>query len=343
MQVFLFYLNHKFMKNYLDSIGFDVSKNTLDVVMHNSQQHRQFENSLKGFRAIISWINKTKVPLNDILFCFEHTGWYSLQLCWFLQEQGLSFHCVPPLHLKRSLGLRRGKSDKADAFDIARYAWVNREDIILSHAPARELIDLQRMLTLRDQFVKQSTALKNQEHAMKLVAKKTSSDQGLKILTQSLRVQQKLTLKLEKQMEILIIKTPILASNYFLLRSITGIGMILALRLIVHTHNFSRFQSWRQFSAYCGLAPYPFQSGTSIFRNPKTHPICDKHMKSLLTMAAISAIQSDPELKIYYNKRVDEGKNKMSAINIIRNKIVARAFAVVKRQTPFIILAKFAA
>jgi uncharacterized DUF497 family protein len=66
-------------------------------------------------------------------------------------------------------------------------------------------------------------------------------------------------------------------------------------------------------------------------------------MKSLLTMASISALRVDPELKIYYKRRVDEGKPKMSVINMIRNKMLARVFATVNRGTPFITLSKFAA
>jgi len=66
-------------------------------------------------------------------------------------------------------------------------------------------------------------------------------------------------------------------------------------------------------------------------------------MKSLLSMSAISAIQHDLELKLYYQKRVEEGKPKMVALNIIRNKIVSRIFATVKRGTPFLELSKFAA
>jgi transposase len=48
-------------------------------------------------------------------------------------------------------------------------------------------------------------------------------------------------------------------------------------------------------------------------------------------MCAISAIQHNPEMKMYYQKRVLEGKSKMSTVNIIRNKLIARVFAVVKR------------
>jgi transposase len=331
------------MKNYSDSIGIDISKNTLDVALHANKLHQQFENNPNGFRSFLSWLKKSKVSTDSTLFCFEHTGWYCLQLSWFLEDQHLSFHCVSPLHLKRSLGLRRGKSDKADAFDIAHYAWINKEDIKLTQAPTRKLIDLQRMLSLREQLVKQSTSMKNHLHAMKLVTKRAASDPTVVILRKSLLFLQKQLLKIEKQMEQLVNESPDLAVNYNLLLSIKGIGLVLALQLIVHTHNFSRFENWRQFSAYCGLAPYPYQSGTSIYRNPKTHPICDKQMKSLLSMATISAIQCDPELKLYYQRRVDEGKHKMSVINIIRNKLVARAFAVVKRKTPFVELAKFAA
>lgn len=53
-------------------------------------------------------------------------------------------------------------------------------------------------------------------------------------------------------------------------------------------------------------------------------------------MAACSCIQFSEEMKSYYQKRLAEGKSKMSTQNIIRNKIVARVFAVVKRGTPFI-------
>ncbi|MCF6182843.1 MAG: IS110 family transposase, partial [Lutibacter sp.] len=46
---------------------------------------------------------------------------------------------------------------------------------------------------------------------------------------------------------------------------------------------------------------------------------------------------------IYYHKRVEQGKNKMSTINIIRCKLMARAFAAVNRQTPYVNTLKFVA
>ena len=63
--------------------------------------------------------------------------------------------------------------------------------------------------------------------------------------------------------------------------------------------------------------------------------MADKDMKCLLDLAAKTAIQCEPEIKAFYEKRISLGKSKMSTINIVRNKLVGRMFAVVKRQTPY--------
>jgi transposase len=71
--------------------------------------------------------------------------------------------------------------------------------------------------------------------------------------------------------------------------------------------------------------------------------LANKKLKSLLDLCAKSAIQFNPEMKAYYERRVEEGKNKRSTINIIRNKLLARMFAVVQRRTPYVEIMKFAA
>lgn len=50
-------------------------------------------------------------------------------------------------------------------------------------------------------------------------------------------------------------------------------------------------------------------------------------------MAPKSAIQLDSELRIYYKRKVEEGKRKMIALNNIINKLLARIFLVIKRGT----------
>ncbi|SEG50921.1 hypothetical protein SAMN05216253_1261, partial [Bacteroides thetaiotaomicron] len=52
-----------------------------------------------------------------------------------------------------------------------------------------------------------------------------------------------------------------------------------------------------------------------------------------------TAISWDPQMKAYYKRKIAEGKHKASVINAVRAKIIARSFAVIRRQTPFVTLA----
>ena len=49
-----------------------------------------------------------------------------------------------------------------------------------------------------------------------------------------------------------------------------------------------------------------------------------------------TAIQHDKELKAFYERRLATGKSKNSTINIVRNKLILRMFAVINHQTPFV-------
>ncbi len=69
----------------------------------------------------------------------------------------------------------------------------------------------------------------------------------------------------------------------------------------------------------------------------------DRKMKSLPSISSVSAIQHDGELRAYYQRKVAEGKPKMVAINNVRNKLLSRVFAVIKRGTPYVDLCKYAA
>lgn len=334
---------NKEAKQFIESVGIDVSKLTLDVFIYNKKEHRQFANSQKGFNAIQKWIKSEVGNLKDVIYCFEHTGWYCILLSHFLQEQSMFYCCINPLEIKRSMGFQRGKSDKTDSYQIARFAWLRKEELEPSIPMPAKLIELQRLMSLREQLVKQSTALKNLEKGMIVTMEKLTGDTAIKVIKQSLKQIELQVRKVEKGMDELIKSETKMQKNYKLSQSVKGVGKVLAIQMLLHTHNYTRFDEWRQFSAYCGLVPYPYQSGTSINGRRKIHAISDKKMKSLLSMSAISAIQHDSELKMYYHKRVQEGKPKMVALNIIRNKIVSRIFATVKRGTPFVELSKFAA
>ena len=140
-------------------------------------------------------------------------------------------------------------------------------------------------------------------------------------------------------MATLIKTTEELNKSYQKIIRVIGVGPITATQCIAETDNFLKFSNARKFSCHCGLAPFPYQSGCSIRGKSKTHYLSKKALKAVLFKAASCAIQHDPQLKFYYQRKRNEGKHKLSALNAVANKLVMRIYAVVKREEPFVKLA----
>jgi transposase len=141
---------------------------------------------------------------------------------------------------------------------------------------------------------------------------------------------------IEKRILELINQDDELKKIYELITSIKGVGQILATELIVYTHVFSRMNNAKQLACYCGVAPFSHTSGTSIKGRMGTSNFANMNLKSTLHLAALSSTRYVPDLKQYYERKVAEGKSKMSVLNAIRNKILQRVIAVVNRGTPYV-------
>ena len=233
------------------------------------------------------------------------------------------------------MGLVRGKNDKIDASSIAAYGSEKRNKLSINEPGNPQVKRLQMLNSTRRRLVKQRAGL--------ICAIKEYKHIG--ILDKDILIRSQLTMRdgfdrqiqlLEAEIKAIIEKEESIKQNFNLLQSIKGVGKVVATAAIIKTNNFTRFNNARKFSCFCGTAPFEHSSGTSIRGKTRVSHLADKEMKTLLDLAAKSAIQYDKELREYYLKRTYSGKSKMSTINIIRNKILYRMFAVIKRQTPFI-------
>jgi transposase len=318
-------------------IGIDVGKESNEGRIHSSQKFLTFENNTKGFEKFVEWVSKNSSSEKEqLLFAFEHTGLYSFPLAVFLTEKNYVFVLLPGLELKRSMGITRGKDDKMDAKRIAQYAYEKRDSIKPYIMPQEEIIQLKRLLTLRERLVKQCSGYKASLCEYKQFLKKKDNLTLFETQEQMIKYLSKYIEKIDNELSSIIKKNDQLKQMYDLIVSIKGVGPQTALFMISYTHGFTRFETWRQFASYCGVAPFPYQSGISIRGRTKVNNLANKKIKSLLDLCAKSSIQFNMEMKMYYEKRVNEGKTKMGTINIIRNKILSRIFATVRRGTPYV-------
>ena len=327
-----------------DVIGIDVSKLTIDAYIELGQTHAVFSNNTKGFNQLVKWIKKhISCQIEEVLICFEITGLYSLQLASFLAKKNIDFVMENPIQIKRSMGLVRGKDDCVDSKRIAEYAYMRKDKIKLTKLPSHELIKIQNLLSLRERMVKQKAGYQASLGEYKRVLVQQQEKDFFQMLNTIINSLKKQIHKAEKALLKIINSNKKLMDTYILLTSIKGVGIILATNILVTTACFTKFNDSRKYACYCGTAPFKYSSGTSIKGKTKVSQMANKKMKALFNLAARSAIQHDPELKLYFENRMEKGANGMSTINIVRNKIIHRVFAVVKRGTPYVVMAKYAA
>ena len=315
-------------------IGADLSKRTIDLFFHLFNDYIRIDNSPSGFKELLKWIYEHQINSSELMIVMEHTGLYSFCFENFLRQHQISFTKINALAIKRSIGLARGKSDKIDARRIAEYGYEKRSKLVAEIPASNELKRLALLYATRERLVKQKTALLNAVKEYRNIGL-TPKDSIMQSQMKIIRTLKKEIAKMEVEMKAIIDHDPSLQQNYQLLQSIKGVGKVLASATIIKTKNFTRFNNARKFACFCGTAPFENTSGTSIKGKTKVSHLADKHMKTLLDLSAKTAIQHDKELREYYLRRIANGKSKMSTINIVRNKILYRIFAVIKRQTPF--------
>lgn len=318
----------------LHIIGVDISKNSIDLFCHGVQSHLKIKNDVAGFNQLRLWLKQLKLSFSNLVFVMEHTGYYSYHFEDFLYQNKIRFSKVSALAIKKSLGMVRGKNDKIDAKRIARYGYEKRDNLRLEGPPDKLLQRLQMLHSSRDLLVKQRSSLMCalKEYSIVLAHDDSIIENQIKLIAE-LTKQIK---SFEQEMKHILNQPGPVAQNFKLLTSINGIGPIVATATLIKTKNFTRFTNRKKFSCFCGSAPFEHSSGKTIRKKTRISHLADKTMKTLLTQSAKTAIQHDKELKQYYQRRTQMGKSKRSTINNVRNKIIYRMFAVIKRQSPFV-------
>lgn len=328
------------MKSYL-FIGIDISKATLDVCILSSSgntaiHYHQFCNNTKGFIQLLKWLKQKSetVPIEDWRVCMENTGMYSLELNCFLDEKGIWQAMENALQIKRSMGVVRGKTDKADCKTIALYAYRFYDKLKQYVLPGRTLLRLKALFAQRERLVSMHSQLQVGNQSMKGYARELVKDiekQNEKLL-KSLSEQIKVVDKLLKEC---LQKDEELQRKARLIQSVPGIGQQIAAYLLIVSRGMNSFSTAREFACYSGCAPFAHTSGSSIRGKTKVHFIANRKMKMLLHMAAMNAVTFNDELKGYYQRKVAEGKNPMSVLNAVRFKLICRIFSVVNRNEEF--------
>ena len=314
-------------------IGIDVSKATIDIYLLEPGKSETFrlKNQPKSIKAFFDKL-LNKFTGYDISICMEHTGYYNWPCYEVFETLPVKLYVVNPLHLKRSMGLVRGKNDAIDAGRIAKFIAVHHLSLKPTSIPRRQIRLLQALVAQRKRLVDVKQTLNVACNELISMSDKAACKTIHRSTQAAIKTIKKQILQIEKQITELITADQSLSQTYKYLISVQGVGKVLAWSLLIKTNEFKSINDPRKLACYAGVVPFQFQSGTSINKRPRVSVMADKALKKLLHMAAMRVIQLKGDLQTYYQRKVAEGKNKMLVLNAVRNKLVARICSVVNNQ-----------
>ena len=317
-------------------LGIDISKKTFQAALTldgiNMMEGHVENNTLAIKDYFQDLKEKFKFSPDRLIVCLEHTGIYCLPVLDYLTKNKIKVCVEPALQIKQSQGMTRGKSDQVDARRIAQYAYKNRAELKFWRPQRQVFQKLKALLTVRERLVKIRVQLQVpinesvefiEESIRKMVAKNCQNT--LKALGKDI-------LKIETQIDNLLKGDHSLSKQMQWATSVPGVGKFTAINVIIASGEFERISDVKKFACYAGVAPFEHSSGSSIRGKTRVSQMANLTLKKLLHLAAMSAIQCCQDLKAYYQRKVAEGKNKMSVINAVRNKLISRIFVCIKNK-----------
>lgn len=295
-------------------------------------KHFQIANSSEGMEKALAQLSC--IDFEHTLFCLEHKELYCWPFLKFSIEQEWKVWLESAWKV-RSIRHPRQKSDATCSARIADYSTRNHGKARLWVPDQQAIVELRELLVARDRLIQIKHKLEVPIKEAKAMGNETVYNIQLSASREIISVTKNQIKEIERKIDQTLVDTPDLETNFALVCSIPGVGRYTGLFLILATHNFTKFENARRLACYCGVAPFPYSSGSSIKGRNKVSHYANKKPKQMLHMAAMSSIRFNPDLNAYYHRRCEEGKHKMLLLNNIRNKLLHTVFAVVKRRTPW--------
>ncbi|MDX1903425.1 MAG: IS110 family transposase [Thermonemataceae bacterium] len=321
---------------FSQTIGIDVSKDYLDFALYQNNQRAylaRVSNQVVDLQSFMESLQKT-YSFENTLFCLETTGIYTQPFLLVGMQVQARIWLQSALEISQSLGVKRSKNDVLDAQEIAEYAFRQQDKAQLYQAPGVILTKIQALLSLRARLLESSKRLKVPLQEAQLFSSPSIATLLDKCSEHTLEGIKDDLKQIEQELLALLDLDERLKKNFELIQSVVGVGKWTSFEVLLTTQNFMKFKQAEQYASYCGVVPFAKDSGKKKGRR-KVSFFANKAMKAQLHMCALSAIRHDAELQAYYERKIKEGKPKLLVLNAVRNKIILRIFAVIRKQQKY--------
>ena len=293
-------------------VGIDVSKRTLDVCILSAEDPHGdsfvVKNDQQGFDEILSRLQRT----HPRLVVLEATGRYERPAAIAIAASKIPVAIVNPRQARdfaKAIG-RLAKTDKIDAFVLARLA--RAVEPSPSVIPDEEAQYLQHILARRRQLIEMRTA-ENNRLLMAPESLKGRIRAHMKWLEKEIS-------RTDKDLDDALQASAAFKENEALLRSVPGVGPVLARTLLAELPELGKL-THKRLSALVGVAPFNRDSGDS--RGKREVWGGRAPLRAALYMGTLVATRHNPAIKEFYGRLLEAGKPKKVALVACMRKLLS--------------------
>lgn len=315
-------------------LGIDVGAKEVVCALQRGQRDAllaTFSNDHEGHAKLLRWALKHG---QTVRACLEATGVYGLDLALAMHAtKGVSVMVVNPRAIKdfSRASMIRAKTDKVDAQIILAY--LERMPFQIWQPPRASILELRAVARRIVQLKFELSRERNRLHSV------TYSAKTARCITNDIQVNIRHLERRIKALEAmgfeLIQLDPSLATQYAHLVSVRGIATASAIRLLGELLVLPDGLKAPQWVAHAGLDPRPYDSGTSTHKPRRISKTGNTHLRAVLYMPALVAIQREPQVRAFYNKLLSAGKKPMQAVVAVMRKLLLAIWGMLKNNQDF--------
>jgi len=302
-------------------VGIDVAKSHVSVYVRPDGMAFTCKTDAQGLAELTA---RLRAPAPKLIV-LEASGGYEAVVAASLAEVGLPIAVVNPRQTRRFAGAlgRLAKSDSIDAADIAHFAEAIRPEP--RPLPDEQTVELRALLARRHQLVVMAGAEQQRHDRAETVLARRSCAAMLRSLRTEIA-------RIERAIDKLITASPIFCAKQDLLKTIPGVGDVVARTLIAELPELGTVDR-HKIAALVGLAPMNRDSGR--MRGERHIKGGRPQIRAPLFAACLSVIQHNPPLRRFYLRLVQAAKPKRLAIIAVMRKLVCIANSMLRTQTPW--------
>lgn len=298
-----------------DTIGIDISKDTLDIHRQSDGRHARFGNDRTGLAALRRWIGKTPVRV-----VYEATGRYHRDMEAALDAAGHALVKVNPGRARRFAQAAGygAKTDRVDAAMLARMGTV----LELGATPVRSesMHEIRELHIARLGLIKDRTACRNRLQAAR-------NRVVLAQLRARLRQVERQIEQIDAELARLVAEDPALAQRFGILMSIPGIGPVAAVAMLVEMPELGTMDG-KEAASLAGLAPITRESGR--WKGQSRIGGGRRGLRRALYMPALVATRHNRQLGQTYRALCSAGKPAKVALTAVMRKLLILANALIR-------------